>query len=418
MKITSLFRRREAVGETIAESNQTTSGKGGDFENNVVRVSNNESALSVAAFHRALELRANTMSQLVMEFQAKDANGGNYIKAMRGYASRINYLLEIAPNPLMTWPQLMKQAEINKICQGNAYIYVKRNMSKEIEGFYLCLTGTFNYIDNTYTVTYNAVGGVVTLTNVLSNEVIHIRNTYSLDGGLTGVPTLRYASRTLSIAATNDQQTLDNSAKGGKLKLLVQEEKTGSFGAGRAAKKELKKITDQLQDDIYKRDVILMNNIASVTPISQNAQQQELLESRKFSVKEIARLMGVPPILLMDVSGSSYKSPEMATQEFLLRTISPAIRAWEAEMTAKLIGAELYGKTRYHLCEKSLMRLDPLGQANIDKLHLETGVANVDELRSQYDLPQLPNGAGKLHYISTNLAEVGSDKLRATKNQE
>jgi hypothetical protein len=57
-----------------------------------------------------------------------------------------------------------------------------------------------------------------------------------------------------------------------------------------------------------------------------------------------------------------------------------------------------------------LRRLDPQGQANIDKINLETGVKSVNELRSQYDLPTV--AGGDIHYISTNLAEVGSDKLR------
>ena len=57
-----------------------------------------------------------------------------------------------------------------------------------------------------------------------------------------------------------------------------------------------------------------------------------------------------------------------------------------------------------------LRRLDAKGQAEIDKLHLESGWS-VNELRSQYDLPNIPEGDA--HYVSTNLAEVGSEKLRS-----
>jgi hypothetical protein len=58
----------------------------------------------------------------------------------------------------------------------------------------------------------------------------------------------------------------------------------------------------------------------------------------------------------------------------------------------------------------ALRRLDAKGQAEIDKLHLESGWS-VNELRSQYDLPNIPDGDS--HYVSTNLAEVGSEKLRS-----
>ena len=35
----------------------------------------------------------------------------------------------------------------------------------------------------------------------------------------------------------------------------------------------------------------------------------------------------------------------------------------------------------------------------------------MNELRSQYDLPSIEEGDA--HYVSTNLAEVGSEKLRS-----
>ena len=113
----------------------------------------------------------------------------------------------------------------------------------------------------------------------------------------------------------------------------------------------------------------------------------------------------------MEDAGSSYKMPEHATQEFLLRTIQPRIREWEDELNSKLLREEDFGRRRIHVCELALRRLDAKGQAEIDKLHMETGWS-VNEIRSQYDLPNIEGG--DLHYISTNLAELGSEKLRSS----
>jgi HK97 family phage portal protein len=153
-----------------------------------------------------------------------------------------------------------------------------------------------------------------------------------------------------------------------------------------------------------------MNNIVDAKVISQTAQQMDLLASRGFSVAEVARITGVPKAMLMDDSGSSYNTPAAATQEFLLRTIQPKILEWENELNSKLLGAADFGKHRFHLCERLLHRLDPSGQAQIDKIRLETGVKCVNELRAQYDLPTIEGG--DIHYISTNLAEIGSEKLK------
>ena len=64
----------------------------------------------------------------------------------------------------------------------------------------------------------------------------------------------------------------------------------------------------------------------------------------------------------------------------------------EDEMNAKLLTADDFGKRRIHICELPLRRLDPVGQANIDKVHLETGAMTINEIRQQYDRPAVKDG--------------------------
>jgi phage portal protein BeeE len=154
----------------------------------------------------------------------------------------------------------------------------------------------------------------------------------------------------------------------------------------------------------------MLDNMADAKVISQTAKDLQLLESRGYSDEAICRLMGVPKIIaIVGDGGGNYRMPEHATQEFLLRTIQPRIRAYEDEFNSKLLGAGDFGKRRIHVCEQALKRLDAKGQAEIDKLHLETGWSP-NEIRAQNDLPSIPEGDE--HYGSTNLAVLGSDKLR------
>lgn len=410
--------RREAQRSTTATSEAVApEQKGGSYANNAVNVHSMKSALNVPAFARAIQVIADTMSQNIMQYQRFDKSGGNFVPDLgnKGTAvgKRMNYLVQLRPNPKQSWSQLVKQATHNQYLKGNAYIYIERDEGGEVLAFWLCSSGTYDTLSNTYSIIYDTNNKM--LNGVEARDIIHIKNEYSNDNGATGLPILYYAYTALSIAATNDAQTLENAAKGGKVKLLVQEEKQGNFGLGKAAKKELEKVTQQLNDEIYSKDVMLLTNVANVTPISTTAQSMELMEARKFSVRDVARLTGVPPILLMDDSNSSYKSPEAATQEFLMRTIAPLVRQWEDEFNSKIIGPEGFGILRFHFCTDSLMRLDPAGRANIGKTLLETGVKSVNELRAEYDLPAIKDG--DIHYISTNLAEVGSEKLRGTSEE-
>lgn len=411
--INNIFKREVADQQPATSGNGAPTSKGASFANNVVQVNGETGALSVAAWYRGVEIRCNTMSQLVMEYQKKkdDSHGHHYETDDRAGGKHLNYLLQVQPNPTMAWPTLVKTAEFLRIHQGNAVIYIERDESGEIKYFWLCSSASLNIVGFTYTITYQAPGGPICKEGVKPENVIHLRNTFSRDYGLTGMATLKYASKALSLAATNDKLVTETAAKGMRQKLLVQEDKQTNFGLGRANKKQLEEMTEKLSADVADKDVILLSNIASVTPISTNLQQQEINQIRQFSVAEVARYLGVPKIMLMASENESYKTPEAATQEFLLRTIQPLSHDWETELNAKILGFEGYPQHRFHNNDESLMRLDPVGRANIAKALLEAGIMCPNELRQDYDLPAIEGG--DRHFISTNLQPVDAPAVGA-----
>ena len=407
----SRARRREQGGSPAAVAGG--SAKGGDWAEHVEMVGGSRSLL-VPAWYRGVSLRMQTMGQMVVQYQRRNKAGGNYVEDDYGQNGRLNYLLQVRPNPLMTASCLMEQIEFRKIFYGNAYVYIDRDDAGMTEALWLCTGGSYVPVADTYTVTYPTPSGLVTRT-AGRDDVLHFKNVF-LQGGMTdGVPLIRYAMKSLQIAGTADRQALQDMAKGGRFKLLVREDapQAASYGAsaaGRANQQEMRQLTSELGEDWMSQDAVFANNIADVKVISQTAQDLRLLETRGYQVAELARLLGVPRAMMMDDSNSSYKTPEAATQEFLLRTISPLIREMEDEMNSKLLGAEDFGKRRIHVCEKALRRLDPTAQANLFKTYLETGAYTVNEIRGEMDMPSVANG--DKNYISTNLAELGSEKLK------
>lgn len=410
-----LVRRRENVpGVPSSTKEKPDVGTAADWHSNIQPVYGRNSLL-VPAWYRGVEVIMHTMGQMVVQYQRLNKVGGNFVESRYGTDRLLNYLLQVRPNDQMSASTMLEQIEFRKIYYGNAYVYVDRDFSGTIQGFYLCQSGSYNQMADIYTITFLRRGQLVSLT-APATDVLHFRNTYLTDDFMSGIPTLVYAVQTLRIAATADYQTLEDMAKGGRHKIIVQEKPAqqgawGLVGGGQASKDQMKKITAELGSDLLSQDAVFLNNIAETKIISQTAQELRTLENRNFQVIDIARILGVPKIMMMDDSGSSYKSPEAATQEFLLRTISPRVREYEDELNAKLLTVDDFGSRRIHVCEQALRRLDPSGQATLDKSRLETGVMSPNELRAQYDLGTIEGGDA--HYLSTNLAEVGSEKLRA-----
>ena len=412
-----LFRREQTATPGVpsttdpnAQENQQP--KGANWEANIVRPIGRASLL-IPAWYRGVTLLMQTMGQMVTQWQKRNQEGGNFIEDRYGIGRKINYLLQVRPNPLLTASQLQEQIVYRQIYWGNAYVYIERDEYGDPRYLWLCTGGGYDPITNTYDVTFNREHGPQTIMSVPAQDVIHFKNVIMTDSMYKGRPVIEFAMQALSIAATADDQTLKDVAKGGKYKVLIQEQKStnNTMGLlGRANQNELRKATQQFSEDWVANDVVMLDNVADAKLLSQTAQQLQLLEQRGFEVADLARILGIPRLMMMEEAGSAYKMPEHATQEFLLRTIQPRIREWEDELNSKLLREEDFGRRRIHVCELALRRLDAKGQAEIDKMHMETGWS-VNEIRALYDLPAIEGG--DLHYVSTNLAELGSDKLRS-----
>jgi HK97 family phage portal protein len=411
----NLFRREVTGVPSTTNPNDASNQqpKGANWEANIVNPRGNKS-LMVPAWFRGVSLRMQTMGQVQIQYQKINTEGGNFIEDRYNLGRKLNYLLQVRPNPMMTASQLQEQIEYRKIYYGNAYVFIERTEYGDVKALWLATGGGYNPIMDTYTITYNGVDGPHIDIKVPAKDVLHFKNVFMTGDYYMGLPTLTFAYKALQIAATADDQALQDVAKGGKHKILLKEEKGPTIGTrGRSNPDELRKTAKRFEGDWQSNDVVLLDNVMDPTIISQTAQQLQLLENRGFQVSDIARILGIPRIMMMEDAGSSYKMPEHATQEFLLRTIQPIIREWEDELNSKLLTSEDFGKRRIHVCELPLRRLDAKGQAEIDKMHLETGWSP-NQILAQYDLPSIPNG--DKHYISTNLAEVGSAKLSEPAN--
>ena len=372
------------------------------------------SSLLIPTWTRCVTLIMQTMGQMVTQYQRMNGKGGNFIEDRYGKNGLLNYMLQVRPNPLMTASQMQEQIEYRKIYYGNAYVYIERGVDGYPINLWLCTGGGYDPLSNTYNLVYNSDRGPRMKVECDAKDVLHFKNVFLTEDMYMGIPTIDYAFKALSIAATGDEQALQDMAKGGKMKLIIGEEKSptaqGTVAYGRFDKNQVNKYADEIQERMGSNDVIALQNLDKVQIFSQTAQQLQLLEQRGYSDEALCRLMGVPKIIaIVGDGGGNYRMPEHATQEFLLRTMQPRIREHEDELNSKLLSPGDFGERRIHICELALKRLDAKGQAEIDKLHLESGWS-VNEIRSQYDLPNIPDGDD--HYVSMNLGVVGSPKLK------
>ena len=395
----NLFRYQKREVQAAPATGTKTNGSnehGGSFVERVVQARSPQVALTVSAVYRAVELRAKTIGQMAIQYQAMTRDGGNYVQAAWGPGKRLNYLLQVEPNPLMSASVLWEQVTIARLMEGNGFVYIERDDMGDPVRVWLADCAGYNELDGTYTLTFESEHGSVNHVNVPRTDVLHFPNTYRRPGSIFGISTIRYAAETLSLIKTEKAQSLETAAKGGRVKLIIGEEKPastqGTMASGLYSKNAMNDYADEINERIYQKDVVALRGLDKIQNISMSAQDMQLVEQLNMSQDDVARFYATPrPLLMMD-SNSHYTTYTNATMEYLSRTIAPDSREMEDEMFRKLLSVEDFGKRRIHMCELPLLRMDKETQAKVDKARLESGTATINERRKEWDMPAVENG--------------------------
>ena len=410
--------RREAGGTTAqpvpgipsttnpaAPENQTQQQKvgGGSFDERIVHARSPRVALTVSAVYRAVELRAKTIGQMQMQYQHRNKEGGNFVIDMakpRGgqvsFGTRLNYLLQVEPNPMMSAQSMWEQVTINRLMLGNGFIYIERDELGEPKYLWLAECGGYNMGTRTYTISYMSELGIVKNKIVSADDILHFPNTYRERNGFWGISTLRFAFETLSLIKTENQLALETAAKGGRVKGFIGEERpttgTGTLAFGMYNKDAGDAYAKEINAKIYQQDIVALRGLERFQNLSLTAQDMAMIDMLNLSQDDVSRFFATPrPLLMMDTN-SHYTTYTNATMEYLSRTIAPDGAEMEAECFRKFLSIFDYGQYRFHLCEQPLLRMDKETQAKVDLMNLQTGAKTVNEVRAEHDMPAVENG--------------------------
>lgn len=380
----------------------------GVYKENVVNVINKDQALRIAAVYRCVDLISSSIAVMTLEYLTYNRAEKYFYIENSASSRKINFALSVQPNYRMNSYIFTYCLVAQILLYGNAYVFTVRDNEGYIVAFKLLTPGSVTYdkLSNTYTI-FDTVNNINK--SCFASDIIHLKNTCT--DGYLGISTISYASQTLSIAATGNSETLKRFATGGRIKAFLRNNNTVQ-GFGEYQDTQLNTLAQQIGDSLRTgEDIISVPGDGQITPMSMTSADMQFLDTRKFTIREIARFFNVPPSKLMDDSNSSYKSPEAANIAFYSEALKPIMTGIERELNAKLLDIDTFLDYKYRFNYSTLYDLDVDTKTKYNKTRLETGVASVNDLRREAGVA--PAGKeGDLLYMSTNLAELGSDKLK------
>ena len=126
------------------------------------------------------------------------------------------------------------------------------------------------------------------------------------------------------------------------------------------------------------------------TPLSSNAEEMQLLDSRKFNAIEICSFFGVPPSLLG--LGDKTSNVEDLMNLFLSTTIQNYISMIEHEFSRKMFSPQSQGRYKIDVDENSMLRMSKSAQASYYSTLLQNGCLSINEVRNELSYESISGG--------------------------
>jgi HK97 family phage portal protein len=358
-----------------------------------------ETALSLAAVFSAVRYVSESVASLPWELRRRKREGGSE----HALTHNVYRLIHTRPNPEMSsfdWRVLMI-AWAN--LWGNAYAEISFDSMRR---------PTALWPINPDRVTPRRENGVLyyeIFQKSSENIILMPENMFHIRGvGDTtqGYSVVSLAARSIGQGLASDEFSASFFQNG----VVTSGSYVHPKGLGDAAFERLKQ---QLQEkhagprNAWKP--LLLEDGLKWEPISMPLKDAQFLESRKFTVTEIARWFRVPPHKIADLDRATFSNIEEQNIDVVQETIIPWAIRLEQEVNHKLISPMSQNVFFSKININGMLRGDSIHRANYYHQMRNMGVLNVNEIRELEDMN--PIGAKGEKYVMqgqyTTLEKIG-----------
>jgi HK97 family phage portal protein len=356
------------------------------------------SALQLSAVKACVELLSQTLATVPLM---------TYERLERGKQRAVNHplwpLLHDQPNPELDSFHFREAAMFHLLMWGNFYAEIVRNGRGEITALWPLLPWNMmvfrDYVDRELIYRYIIPGG--SQVDFKPWQILHVAG-FGYDG-LVGFSPIQMMMRdTLSIGQSLQEHAGRFFSQGASLNGVIEHPKTLSTEAKKGLKEDIRENYSGLSRSqrIMVLDEGMKYQQASVPP-----DQAQFLESRKFSIGEIARIFHVPPHLVGDLEKATFSNIEQQGIEFVVHTMMPWFARWEAAILTRCMTPMEQKRFYVEFLADGLLRGDMKSRYDSYAVGRNNGWMSVNEIRERENMNPVDGGDEYLRPL--NMVPVG-----------
>jgi len=354
-----------------------------------------DSSMTFSAVFACVRIISESIASLPVRVYRVETDGDK----IEEVSHPVNRLLTRKPNDFMTTYTFLDVLMNNLLLEGNSYFYIERDSSARPVGLIPIKTQHVKVINHDGQIYYDVKDYDLA---IRKEDMLHFFNLSF--NGYEGTSVIGSQRTTIGTSiASNDTANsyLGNSSQIGgiikhpgklskeavaRLKTSWNQSTTGSFVAGKTAILE--------EGMTFEQSKI-------------NANDYQLLETRRFQIEEIARIFKVPLSLIGHLEkAANYSSIEALSIDFVRFTLQPYLVLIEQELNRKLFRENELDNYFVRLDSKGLLRGDSAARATYYREMSAIGVLSINEIRRMEDLNRIGD-EGDTHYYPLNFAPIG-----------
>jgi HK97 family phage portal protein len=359
-----------------------------------------EKALGIGAVFRCIRLLSETGSSLPLR-----AYEGNRFGERKPLADShwLNGLIE-EPNETMTGDELVEAMIAQMAGWGNGYSQIVPNAAGrpvELWPYKVDRMKVERNADRSLRYTYPDPNG--TPVALPAGRVLHMR-AFSLDG-VMGVSPLGMARNVMGLAVAAEDYAGSFFASGGRPAGVMTTDKILNDKQREQIRKEYGGIADGGTDG---KRFWLMEASLKYEAITVSPEDMQMLQTRSFQIKEIARFFGVPLHLLMETEGQTSWGTGLEQQNsaFLLYSLRPYLTRIQNTFNRFIISANERRRIFVEFDESPLMWADTAAQGTFLGALASNGLMSRNEGRARLKLPASKDPGAELLTVQTALTDL------------
>lgn len=354
-----------------------------------------ETALTYSAYWNAIHLISGTIATLPLNLMRRQGNSSNVVD------DPLHRVMHDQWNPWMTAKTGRQVIAAHVLGWGNGYAEKEINAMGEVRALWPIPPNRviqIHLIDNDLVYEVRADSDTIYIPR---RRMLHLHG-LGFDG-FTGYSVANMARRSLGLG------------------MAMETFGSRFFGAGTNPSgvikhpgkiKDIKPMREALTD-VYAglgntHRLMLLEEGMEFQQIALKPEDSQLLESRSFTVSEIARWFNLPPHKLKDLSKSSFNNIEQEQISFVTDSILPWLIDFEQEYNRQLLtdGQRMREKLYFKHIVEGLLRADAKSRAEYYQIMRRNGFMTINEVRGKEDLNPHENPLADELWTEINLAPL------------